>query len=72
MDHNKFEEFRQKIERRMNTMDAKLSFMRDGLDGFQKEFNDFQQKMGDFMQFAAGEFVDHEQRLSKIEKHLNL
>ena len=72
MDQNKFEEFRLKIERRMNMMDAKLSFMREGLEGFQSEFKDFQQEMGDFMQFAAGEFLDHGERLSKIEKHLKL
>ncbi|MGB3849438.1 MAG: hypothetical protein WA958_05680 [Tunicatimonas sp.] len=71
MDQNKSKEFRLKIERRMNTMDAKLSFMREGLEGFQSEFEYFQQEISDFMQFAAGEFIDHGQRSNKIEKHLN-
>ncbi len=72
MDQNKSKEFRLKIERRMNTMDTKLSFVREGLEAFQSEFEYFQQEMGYFMRFAAGEFIDHGQRLSKIEKHLNI
>ena len=48
MDSNRFEEFKSKIERRMANLDAKLSYMREGLDGFQKEFNDFRSDMGDF------------------------
>jgi len=82
MDSNKFEEFRQKavrrpIEKRMTVMDAKLSFINKGFNEFQPrprwtEFKDFQQEMTDFMGFAAEQFLDHDQRLKKIEKHLNL
>jgi len=72
MDSNKFEEFKSKIVLRMANLDAKLSYMREGLDGFQKEFNDFQSDMGDFMAYAAEEIADHGKRIEKIEKHLNL
>ena len=41
MDQNKSKEFRLKIERRMNTMDAKLSFVREGLEAFQSVFEYF-------------------------------
>ncbi len=56
----------------MTNLGAKLSDMRAGLDGFQKEFNDCQTEMGDFMAYAADEIADHGKRLEKIEKHLNL
>ena len=72
MDSNKFEEFKSKLERRMANLDAKLSYMREGLDGFQKEFKDFQTAMGDFVAYAVEEIADHGKRLDKIEKHLNL
>ncbi|MEM6845276.1 MAG: hypothetical protein AAF632_23890 [Bacteroidota bacterium] len=82
MDSNKFEKFRQRIEKRMATMDAKLSFINKGFTEFQPrprwtEFKDFQQEMTDFIRrrtasFSAEQFLDHDQRLKKIEKHLNL
>ena len=53
MDSNKFEAFISKIERRMTNLGAKLSDMRAGLDGFQKEFNDCQTEMGDFMALCS-------------------
>ncbi len=56
----------------MTNLGAKLSDMRAGLDGFQKEFNDFQTEMGDFMAHAVAAIADHSKRLEKIEKHLNL
>ncbi|MGD1889057.1 MAG: hypothetical protein ACFB15_00365 [Cyclobacteriaceae bacterium] len=63
MDCNKLEEFRQKIEKRMTVMDAKLSFINKGFNEFQTEFKDFQQEMTDFMGFAAEQFLDHDKQL---------
>ena len=53
MDLNKFEEFRTKIERSLNQMEAKISFLHDGVKGLKDSHKEFQEKMTDFMSFMA-------------------
>lgn len=53
MDLNKFEEFRKKIERSLNQMEAKISFLHDGVKGLKESHKEFQGEMTDFMSFMA-------------------
>ena len=77
MDINKFNEFRDKIdnrlknvERSLNHVDAKISYLHDALKGVKKSHNEFQEEMTDFMSFMAEGLADHETRISSIEKKL--
>lgn len=70
MDINKFNEFRTKIERSLNQMDAKISFLHDGVKGLRESHRGFQEEMTDFMSFIAEGLSDHEQRISSIEKKI--
>ncbi|MEM8940260.1 MAG: hypothetical protein AAGC64_13045 [Bacteroidota bacterium] len=53
MDLNKFEEFKKKIERSLNQMEAKISFLHDGVKGLKESHKEFQGEMTDFMSFMA-------------------
>jgi len=70
MDLNKFNEFRKKIERSLNQIDAKISFMNDGIKGLSTSHNQFKEEMTDFMSFVADGLSDHEHRIEKIEKKI--
>lgn len=70
MDINKFNEFRKKIERSLNHMDSKISFLHDGVKALRESHNEFQEEMTDFMSFIAEGLADHESRISTIEKKL--
>ena len=69
MDLNKFNAFRTKIERSLSQMDAKISFLHDGVKGLLESHKGFQEEMTDFMTFMAEGLSDHEQRISSIEKN---
>jgi hypothetical protein len=69
MDLNKFNEFRHKIEKRLNEMDAKISFLHDGVKGLSESHKGFMGEMGDFMSFVAEGLSDHEQRIKLLEKN---
>mgnify|MGYP006879164849 CR=1 FL=1 len=70
MDLNKFNEFRTKIERSLSQMDAKISFLHDGIKGLSESHRGFQEEMIDFMSFMAEGLSDHEKRIASIEKKL--
>lgn len=70
MDINRFNEFRKKIEARLNHMDAKISYLHDAVKDLKKSHNEFQEEMTDFMSFMAEGLADHETRISSIEKKL--
>lgn len=70
MDLKKFNEFKKKIEKSLNQMDAKISFLNDGVKGLASSHKEFQQEMTDFMSFMAEGLADHESRISLIEKKL--
>ena len=53
MDINRFNEFRKKIEYRLNHMDAKISCLLDAVKGLKKSHNEFREEMTDFMSFMA-------------------
>lgn len=53
MDINRFNEFRTKIERSLNQMEAKISFLNDGMKGLAESHKGFQEEMTDFMAFMT-------------------
>ncbi len=71
MDLNKFNEFQGKIERRLNEMDAKISFLHDGVKGLSESHKGFMDEMNDFMSFVAEGLSDHENRIKSIENKLS-
>lgn len=64
----KFEENKVKIDRKLNLVDAKLSYMNDGLKGLSKAFKEFREEMDDFIDFAAESYNNHEKRITDLEK----
>ncbi len=64
----KFEDFKSRIDRKLTMVDAKLSYMNDGLKGLSKAFKEFRLEMDDFIDFAAESYSDHEKRISELEK----
>ncbi|WP_439482808.1 hypothetical protein [Cyclobacterium plantarum] len=68
----KFEEFEQRIKRALNNMDPKISFLHDSTGQLKDSFGEFQEEMGELMHFVASHVTDHEQRLSRIEKHIGI
>jgi hypothetical protein len=71
MDLNKFNDFKSKIEKRLNEVDAKISFLHDGVKGLSESHKGFMDEMNDFMSFIAEGLSDHENRIKTIEKKLN-
>lgn len=51
-------------------MDAKISFLNDGVQGLSSSYKGFREEMTDFMSFMAEGLTDHETRISSIEKRL--
>jgi len=68
---DRFEEFRQKVDRRMATMDAKLEYMHTGLFEFRQELKEFREEFHDFIDFTHENYQDHEKRLVAIESKLS-
>ena len=60
MDLSKVNDFKNKIERSLNEMDAKISFLNDGMKGLAELHRTFQVEMTDFMSFMAEGLSDHE------------
>lgn len=65
---NKFEEFKSRIDRKLNVVDAKLSYMNNGLKGLTKAFREFRTEMDDFIDFTADSYADHERMITILEK----
>ena len=68
---DKFQEFEQRVNRALVNMDAKITSLHQSTGALKSSFNDFREKMGDFMQFMAEHVSDHERRLLSIEKRLD-
>jgi hemerythrin superfamily protein len=63
----RFEEFEQRV---LSNMDAKISFLHESTGQLKNSFGEFQEEIGEFMNYVAEHVSDHEQRLSRIEKHI--
>jgi len=68
----RFEEFEQRIKLALSNMDAKISYLHDSTGHLKNSFGEFQKEIGEFMNYVAEHVADHEQRLSRIEKHIGI
>jgi hypothetical protein len=60
------EEFQRKINRSLTQMDAKISFLNDGVKGLGEAFKEFEADITEFMAFSAENYADHEKRIKKL------
>lgn len=52
-------------------MEAKISFLHDGVRELGEVFKEFQSEMSDFMSFTAENYANHEKRISDLEKKVS-
>ena len=53
-------------------MEAKLSYLREGVKGLNEAFHEFHDQITDYMEFSSEQYLEHEKRISRIEKEMNL
>lgn len=66
------QDFEKRVNRSLNHMEAKLSYLRDGVKGLNDAFQEFREEMGEYMVYTAEKYSEHEKRIKRIEKELNL
>lgn len=64
-------DFEKRIKKSLNMMEAKISYLNDGVKGLSEAFKDFENEISDFMAFTAENYADHEKRISDLEKKVN-
>ena len=62
--------FQQKVTASLNTMEAKICYLHDGVKGLKEALREFQTEITDFMVFTADNHVDHENRIRALEKKI--
>jgi hypothetical protein len=65
------EHFQRRINRSINAMEAKISYLHQGVNGLSEALRDFQTEISDFMMFTAENYADHEKRISNLEKKIS-
>lgn len=64
------EEFEKRLKKSLNVMEAKISYLNDGVKGLAEAFKEFQNEINDFMAFTAENYTDHEKRISDLENKI--
>jgi len=64
----KFQQFKTRINRKLNVMDAKISYMHDGLKGLHEALGDFKHEFDLFIDFTSENYSDHEKRIAALEQ----
>lgn len=64
------EEFQKKINKSLTQMDAKISFLNEGVKGLGEAFKEFETDFTEFMAFSTESYADHEKRIKKLEQKL--
>jgi len=67
----RFEEFKTKINRKLNAMDAKIAFINENLGGLRSDLKDFKNDFDDFIDFTHESYQDHEKRIASLEKKVS-
>lgn len=62
------EEFQKKVNKSFSHIEAKISFLHEGVKGLSEAFKDFESDITDFMAFSAENYADHEKRIKALEK----
>jgi DNA helicase IV len=65
---SRHEDFERKINRSLNTMEAKISYLHEGMRGLQDSFKEFHEDITEYMAFSAEKYADPEKRLSALER----
>ncbi len=68
MDLNKFEEYKKRVDKNFYEIDVKMFCLNKGVQGLSAAFKEVQEKMTEFMSFAAESYSDHERRTRDLEK----
>lgn len=64
-DHSEFEK---RINRSLNQMETKISYLHDGVKGLNESFKTFHEDLTEYMAFSAERFAEHEKRIANLEK----
>ncbi len=64
----RFNEFKIRIDRKINAMDAKIVYMHEGLKGLHEALGDFKDEFDMFIDFASENYSNHEKRIRALEK----
>lgn len=64
----RFEELEKRINKALNNMEAKISFLHDSTGQLKVSFGELQEETGEFMKYIAEHVTNHAQRISKIKK----
>jgi hypothetical protein len=67
----RFKEFKTRIDRKLNVMDAKISYMHEGLKGLHEALGDFKEEFDLFIDFASENYSDHEKRIASLERKIS-
>jgi len=67
----RFQEFKNKIDRKIDAMKAKISYVNEGLKGLHEALGDFKDEFDLFIDFASENHSDHEKRISALERKLS-
>ena len=46
---NRYKDFEKKIKKSLNTMDAKINFLHEGITGLREAFREFNEEITDFI-----------------------
>ena len=65
------QEFQNNVNKSLNAMNAKISYLHEGVKGLGEIFKDFQMEITDFMAFTAENHADHEKRIKALEKKVS-
>lgn len=64
----KFQEFKSRIDRKINVMEAKISYMHEGLKGLNEALVDFKDEFDLFIDFTSENYSDREKRILALER----
>ena len=67
----RYQEFKQRIDRKLNVMDAKISYMKEGLNGLHEAQEDFKDEFDLFIDFTSENHSNHEERIAALERKVS-
>ena len=67
----RFKDFKTRIDRKINVMEAKISYMHEGLKGLNDALQDFKEEFDLFIDFTSENYSDHEKRIAALEKKIS-
>lgn len=67
----RYQDFKQRIDRKLNAMDAKISYMKEGLDGLHEALDGFKNEFDLFIDFSSENHFNHEERFAALERKVS-